>query len=315
MNPLLRSLAAPCRRALALLVLGLLLLRPASADEGAPASFPSPEEAAKAVAAACEADDPAALVRLFGRGSEDLVDTGDRASDVAARRRFVVLARQALRVEASADGRTAQLLVGHARWPFPVPLVKEAAGWRFDAVAAREEILARRIGANELSAIALCRAYGPAQRAYAEEDRDGDGCLEYAQRLRSTEGARDGLHWPTAEGEAPSPFGPLVAAAGVSLEDRRPGDPWKGYHFRILTQQGANAPGGAFAYLGPKGDMLGGYALLAWPAAYRSTGVMTFLVGREGRVLQKDLGPTTAEAVAALTSFDPDATWTLVPAE
>ncbi len=284
------------------------------AGEGRPTPFESPEQAGRAVAAACERGDRAALLAIFGADAQDLLDAGDAAAAAAAAERFAALARQALAVEPAADGRSSVLLIGHAAWPFPVPLVREEAGWRFDAGAARVEILARRIGANELSAIELCRAYGPAQRAYAAEDRDGDGCLEFAARLRSSEGARDGLWWPTAAGEAPSPFGPLVAAAGQDVQGHRPGDPWKGYHFRVLTRQGEHAPGGAYDYRGPKGDLLGGCALIAWPAAWRKSGVMTFLVGREGRVLQQDLGEATAEAVARIEAFDPGPGWTPVGA-
>lgn len=296
------------------LLLGVAAVRVDAGDPG-PRTFPTPEAAARAVAAACEADDAATLVALLGAGSEDLVTTGDPTADRGARRRFAALARQAVRAEPSADGATTTLVIGHGAWPFPVPLVREGAAWRFDAAAARAEILARRIGEDELAAIALLRAYGPAQRAYAAEDRDGDGCLEFARRLRSSEGARDGLWWPTKAGEPPSPFGPMVAAAGVSPEEHVAGDPWKGYRFRVLTRQGDHAPGGAFDYAGPRGDLIGGAALVAWPATYRVTGVMTFVVGREGRVYQKDLGADTSAAAGAIAAFDPDPSWREVTAD
>lgn len=276
--------------------------------------FATPRAAGDALVAACEAADAVeALVGVFGSDALDLVRTADGAADRLYRRRLAALGRQ--RVEVRETGDAAVLLVGHALWPFPVPLVRSGSAWRFDLEAGRREIAARRVGRNELEAIAVLRAFPAAQRAYASVDRDGDGVLEYARRLVSTPGTRDGLYWETAGADdVESPFGPLVEAAGEYGVERDAGSPWFGYRFKVLTRQGASAPGGAYDYLGPKGDLLGGYALLAWPADHRLLGVMTFVVGREGRVHQKDLGPATAELAPTIEVYDPDETWTPVPA-
>jgi hypothetical protein len=277
-------------------------------------TFETPRAAGDALVAACEAADAqAALVGIFGAEALDLITTADEAYDTTSRRQLAALARQQLDV--SETGDTATLVIGFSAWPFPVPLVRSAGAWRFDLVAGRREILARRIGRNELEAIALLKAYPDAQRAYAAVDRDGDGALEFARRLASTPGTHDGLYWETSKpDEEASPFGPLVAAAGEYGAERKAGAPWFGYRFKVLTKQGAHAPGGAYDYTGPKGDMLGGFALVAWPAEYRKLGVMTFMVGREGRVLQADLGEKTADLAAAIDAFDPDASWTAADA-
>lgn len=275
-------------------------------------TFESPRAAGDALVTACEAADAqAALVGIFGSEAIDLIATADEAYDTTSRRQLAALARQKLDVSETGDSAT--LVIGFSAWPFPVPLVRAAGAWRFDLAVGRREILARRIGRNELEAIALLKAYPDAQRAYAAVDRDGDGTLEFARRLASTPGTHDGLYWETAKpDDEASPFGPLVAAAGEYGAERRPGAPWFGYRFKVLSKQGANAPGGAYDYVGPKGDMLGGFALVAWPAEYRKLGVMTFVVGREGRVFQKDLGEKTADLATAIDSFDPDASWTAV---
>jgi hypothetical protein len=276
-------------------------------------SFDTPEAAGKALLEACDAADaPAAILAILGDGAKDLVSTADAAADAVVRKQVAALARQGLAVEANGDKAT--LSLGLARWPFPIPLTRSGGAWRFDLDAGREEVLARRIGRDELQAIAVMRAYPDAQRVYASADRDGDGVLEHAQHLRSTPGSHDGLYWEAAAGEPTSPFGPFVAAAGEYGKQHEAGTPWYGYRFRVLTKQGANAPGGAYDYMGSKGDLIGGYALVAWPAEYRVGGVMTFVVGREGRVFQKDLGKDTATAAAALEAFDPDASWTAVEA-
>ncbi|MBW2421614.1 MAG: DUF2950 family protein, partial [Deltaproteobacteria bacterium] len=200
------------------------------------------------------------------------------------------------------------LLIGAKDWPFPVPLVHEEERWRFDTAAGLEEIADRRVGENETTAITVARVYGEAQEEYAREDREGDLVREYAQRLISTPGNRDGLFWPVDEGsdEEPSPFGPLIAEAREAQPDYERGEPFKGYFFEILTRQGSNPPGGEFDYI-INGNMIAGFGLVAFPADYGKSGVMTFVVSHQGAVFQKDLGP-----FAGMDRYDPDSSWTAV---
>jgi hypothetical protein len=208
------------------------------------------------------------------------------------------------------------LEAGHDYWPFPVPIVQKDSGWFFDTAAGKEEVLNRRIGGNELETLKVVRTYVQAQREYASRDRDGDEVLEYAQKIISTRGAKDGLFWsPEFDGEL-SPLGPLAADAateGYSKKGRNPDDgpqPFHGYLFKILTRQGKHAPGGKYDYV-INGNMIAGFALVAWPADYADSGVMTFIVNQQGRVYQKDLGPNTAKTAAALKAYDPDQTWSV----
>ena len=204
------------------------------------------------------------------------------------------------------------LVVGEEEWPFPIPIVKKGESWLFDTKAGKEELLNRRIGRNELNTIQTCLAYVDAQREYAMKDRDGDGLLAYAQKFWSTKGKKDGLYWEAKEGEEQSPLG-LGAARAVreGYTPRKPGDkpsPFHGYFYRILKAQGKNAPGGAYDYV-VKGKMIGGFALVAYPAEYGASGVMTFIVNHDGVVYEKDLGAETAKIASAMTKFDPDQTW------
>ena len=223
---------------------------------------------------------------------------------------FVAAAGKKLTFEEK-DGKVT-LVVGTEEWPFPVPLVQSGAKWHFDAVEGREEILARRIGRNELVAIRVCRDYAAAQVEYASKDRDGDKVREYAQHLISTAGTHDGLWWPAVEGGEASPLATELAPyreylanpSGVPV-------PFNGYFWRILTAQGEHAPGGAYSYV-INGNMIAGFALIGVPAVYRNTGVMTLVVSNHGTIYQKDLGPTTLEAAKAITTFDPDETWSEV---
>jgi hypothetical protein len=269
--------------------------------------FAQPDAALQAFIGALGTGDPARLGGLFGPEHMDEI-LGD--DPVAARADMAKVYADAERAAAlrPAGADRMVVVVGREAWPFPVPLVRDADGWRFDAAAGAEEIADRRIGRNELAAIEVMRAYVDAQREYASEDHGGDGVLEYAQRIASTGDKRDGLYWPTAEGEAPSPFGPFVAEAGGYLEGRQAGAPYHGYYFRVLTGQGPNAPGGAYGYV-INGHMVAGFAMLAWPATYDDTGVMSFLVGPNGVVLEADLGPDTAERARAITTYDPGPSW------
>jgi hypothetical protein len=265
--------------------------------------YQTPDEAAAALVAAAKAADRAAVMRVLGPGSADIVSSGDPVADVATRKRFIEAydAKHDVKMDAADK---AILIVGAQSWPFPIPLVRQDGKWRFDAAAGREEILLRRIGRNELRAIQASLAYVDAQQDYAEKDRGS-----YAQRIVSRAGKKDGLYWPAKEGEERSPLGELAARA--SAEGYVPGGqraPYHGYFFKILTRQGPNAPGGAMDYV-VRGNMIGGFALVAYPAEYKNSGVMTFLVNHRGQVFEKDLGPNTARLAAGMTAFDPDNTW------
>jgi hypothetical protein len=255
-----------------------------------------------------KAHDVKSIYRVLGPGSDKLIFTGDKVADQQMRERFRRIRRLA---EDRAEGDAKAIpLTGENESPFPFPLVKGSKGWTFDAKAGAEEIVNRRIGENELFAIKTCLAYGDAQQEYAEADRDGDRLVEYAQKFRSREGKRDGLFWPTNEGEPLSPLGPLAAqvkSEGYSAKDANPA-PVHGYFYRILTSQGKDAPGGAYDYM-VKGNMIGGYALVAYPARWGASGVMTFICNHDGVVYEKNLGEQSADVASKMTLFNPDASW------
>lgn len=297
----------------AALVLVLAAALPTAAGAAGQRTFATPESAVDALAAALQANDEAALVALVGDRHRSLVSTGDRAVD-AARHAEAAAALTTFRAldERGPDRRV--LLMGAQAWPLPIPLVREGGAWRFATEEGVEEILNRRIGANERNAIHVLRAYLGAQRAYASRDRDGDGVLQYAQKLASTPGRRDGLYWPAAEGaegDEASPFGPLIAQSATYFAGHRQGDPYRGYHFRILTRQGSYAAGGAYDYV-INGRMVAGFAMAATPAVHGQTGVMSFIVNQNGKVFEKDLGAGSARAAQTLTSFDPGPGWKAV---
>jgi len=284
-----------------------------------PRTFETPQAGADALVAAAAKNDDDALRAIFGPEGKDLVQDGSDPVVHAQRRGFVKAARMKLDLSTRED-RSVELVVGPHDWPFPVLLVKNDAGrWFFDAADGLEEILARRIGKNELDAIEVARAYVDAQRAYAAADRDGDEVREYARRIVSTPGTHDGLYWPVDpdSDEESSPLGPAL----VSFQDhvRNPANahvPFGGYYWKILEGQGEHAPGGAFSYV-INGNMIAGFALVGVPALHRKTGVMTFIVNNQGKVCQKDLGEKSLEIVEAMKVYDPDETWTRVeePAE
>jgi len=273
--------------------------------------YDSPQRAVDALIAAVRADQTADLIRIFGPEGKPLVYSGDPVADGNDRDKFVAAYDEMNKVVAEGSDR-AVLVIGKDSWPFPIPLVKQGESWRFDTKAGAEEILDRRIGRNELSAIEVCRAYVDAQREYASRDHRGDGLLEYAQHFMSRSAKQDGLYWPVPMGEAPSPMGPLVASAraeGYPAGDAHAKrEPYHGYYYRILKQQGKNAPGGAHDYV-VEGRMIGGFALVAFPAQYGASGVMTFIVNQDGVVYQKNLGPDTATIAPQMTEFDPDPSW------
>jgi hypothetical protein len=269
-------------------------------------SFSTPGEAASALAASVKSGIPKEMLRVLGSGGADIIESGDDVADVEARQRFTGAydAKHSILLEGD---KKATIILGNDDFPFPVPLMRKKAGWEFDTAAGRLEILYRRIGRNELDAIQTCLAYVDAQNEYADKDR-GEGAGVYAQRIVSTTGKKDGLYWPSADGEA-SPLGELAAQA--SADGYKVGTvrvPYHGYYFRILTQQGPNAPGGTLNYV-IRGKMIGGFALIAWPAEYGNSGVMTFVVNHTGTVYQKDLGDYTMKLVQRMNWFDPDQTW------
>lgn len=275
-------------------------------------SFATPEAAVQGLIAALEDNDETALVGIFGDRHKNLVITGDAASDAARRAESAALLTSfhALK-ERGEDHRV--LLMGPQAWPVPIPLVRDNGAWRFATEQGAEEMLNRRIGANERSAIVVLNAYLDAQRQYALRDRNGDGVLEYAQKLASTPGKTDGLYWPAdaSKGEEMSPLGPLIAESSAYLAGHRRGDAYRGYHFRILPRQGRSAAGGAYSYL-INGRMLGGFAMVAFPADHGESGVMSFIVSHDGKIFEKDLGSNTAAVAENLTTFDPGAGWQLL---
>ena len=283
-------------------------IKAAQGSEGI--AFPSAQAGVEKFVAASRANDTAALDKILGPEGRDIVHSGDAQADKNALGRFVA-AYDAGHKLASAGPTKATLTVGSDEWPLPVPLVKGADGWRFDTAAGKEELLARRIGRNELITIDACKAFVDAQREYASSDR-GDGILDYAQRFMSTPGKKDGLYWPAKAGEPQSPLGPLFAkaqAAGYAPGASGKPQPFNGYYFRILQGQGPAAKGGAYSYLA-HGKMMGGFALIATPATYGVSGVMTFMVNQDGQVFQKDLGPNTRAVATQIKTFDPGPGWT-----
>jgi Protein of unknown function (DUF2950) len=270
--------------------------------------FATLEEAGTALVNALRSGDKKAILGVLGPEGAGLVSSGDPVADRRGRDAFVAKYDERHRFEGG--GGKVTLFVGKDDFPLPIPLVPDGPEWRFDTVAGKEEILNRRIGQNELNTIQVCLAIVDAQREYYVRDPDRDGVLQYAQKFASTPGRRDGLHWPTRPGEPPSPLGGLVARAR-SEGYRRPNDapaPYWGYYYRILNAQGKDAPGGAYSYL-THGRMMGGFAVVAYPAQYGASGVMTFLVNHDGVVYQKDLGPGTATLARQMAAFNPDATW------
>jgi len=297
------------RRNLSYLVLALALGAGWACKSTAQAGFATPEAALTELADAIGTHDDARADRLFGEGGRELLQSGDEVADREDAQRVQGYIREKIAFE-EPDANTRIALLGKDAWPFPIPLVRGDGGWRFDVESGLEEIANRRIGRNELSTLATLHAYVDAQREYASEGHDGEPPV-FARKVFSSEGKHDGLYWPTAQGEPESPLGPLVAeAAGAGYaHSEEEVQPFHGYFYRVLLEQGSNAPGGAKSFVDGKGHMTGGYAMVAWPAKHGMSGVMTFLVGTQGIVYQKDLGDDTDAAVAKLKSFDPDASW------
>jgi hypothetical protein len=292
------------------LILAAALLH--AAPQAGDRTFASPQEAGAALLAAAEHNDTAALMRVLGAGSKDIVESGDPAEDKSSRAQFTERARARMKVEIEpGNPDRAVLVVGENDWPFPVPLLRRSGRWHFDADRGRIEILARRVGRNEIVAIDVCRGYVEAQMEYAARDRNAAGMLQYAQRIVSAPGKMDGLYWAGESGLVPKAF--ADAAAAMSAEGKKP-EPYHGYYFRILKAQGPDAQGGALDYV-VKGQMIGGFAMAAYPAEYGVSGVKTFLVNHLGVVYEKDLGPPTETLARQLIRFNPDKTWKAVVGE
>jgi hypothetical protein len=304
----------------------------AAASASAQATYASPEEALQALVAAAKDKDRSALAKLFGPDYDQLL-SGDEVEDNKDLSDFADAVQESAQLQKVNDNKYT-VTVGKDNWPTPVPLVQKDGKWLFDTKAGLDEVINRRVGENELSAITTCRAYAVAQwEYYTEGDWDHDSVAEYAQKLLSTPGKHDGLYWETPEGENPSPLGKLIAAAsaegyvsgqespdaagkGGSKKEQTAFDraPYHGYYFKILTRQGSHAPGGKYGYI-INGNMIAGYALVAYPDKWGNSGVMTFIVNQQGRVYQKNLGPNTGKLAAAMTEYNPDPSWKLAPTE
>ena len=283
---------------------GLMALTLLSSVAQAQQSFPTPEDAAAALAAAVKSG-PSDILKVLGKAADDIVSSGDEVADADTRQRFTSMYDTKHSVK-TVGNKKASLMLGPDDFPFPIPLVNTKTGWEFDTDEGRIEVLYRRIGRNELDAIQTALAFVDAENEYADKDR-GEGVGVYAQRIVSTPGKKDGLFW--RDDSDPSPLGALAAEA--SAEGYRTGEgpaPYHGYYFRVLKGQGSDAPGGAFNYV-VKGKMIGGFAVLAYPARYGASGIMSFMVNHEGVVYEKNLGRKTADLAAKITSFDPDASW------
>jgi hypothetical protein len=276
-------------------------------------SFVSPDDAATAFAKSLRENNEGKLMKILGPDAKELVSSGDEVRDRLGREKFVEAYDQQHRIDTESDKKI--LVVGKNDWPFPIPIVQEDGKWMFDTANGKEEILNRRIGKNELDTIQTMLAIVDAEREYAMKDHDGDGIRKYAQKFKSDPGKENGLYWDTKEGEQPSPLGPLAAKARqegyFEKKSSEKPSPYHGYFYRILTAQGTHADGDAFDYI-VNGKMIGGFAVVAYPAEYGNSGVMTFMVNHDGVVYQKDLGDDTEQKAKAMEQFDPDETWTKV---
>jgi hypothetical protein len=301
------------KRVVPIAVLGLgFLCVPSCTKTPAQTKFATPDEAATALLQALKTDNLEKLQAIFGRDALEASASGDPVSDRRDREVLALAMEQSWRWAPHGADRK-ELIIGDEQWPFAAPLVKTDNQWQFDSEAGKEEVLARRIGRNELGVIDLCRAYVDMQKEYASQPHDGKPEGLFAQRLRSTPGHQDGLYWVTKPEEEPSPLGDVAAeAAAEGYDPNKPeSSAFWGYHYRILTAQGPAAPGGKRNYL-VDGNMTGGFALLAYPVKYASSGVMTFMISQDGVVFERDLGADTATTVTGLTEYDPDESWTAV---
>jgi len=285
-----------------------------SAQDAKQEKFKSPEDAFGALLAAAKNNDAVKLLAILGPQGKDIISSGDAVADSNARKRFVAAAEEAVKYS-KLDDNTILAATGKDECSFPIPIVRSGQEWIFSTEEGKQEILNRRIGKNEFSTIDVVQSYVQAQREYASKDRDGSGVKQYAQRFVSHAGKKDGLIWQAEAGQESSPLGPLFAkASDEGYTPRKPGEkhkPYHGYYFRILKSQGSNAPGGELDYI-INGKMTAGFGLLAYPAEYGVSGIMTFMVNQQGIVYEKDLGLKTEDIAKATTKYDPDETWKTV---
>jgi hypothetical protein len=295
-------------RGICLTLAGAVLIATlAACSKAPPGTYATPEEALQELGKHAGSGDAEKTKEMFGADALDLFDSGDPVADHEDALRVKAMIQEKVAFQ-DLDEKTKAAVIGNEEWIFPLPLVLEDGRWRFDTATGREELLNRRIGRNELLALASLHAYVDAQREYFTKGRDGKPAA-YARRFRSTEGKHDGLFWPVAEGEEESPLGPLYAeAAHEQLENAEP-QPFNGYYFRILEAQGKSAPGGERSYLDKKGRLTRGFAAIATPSKYGNSGIMTFLVNQQGIVFQKDFGAESEKAAAAINAYDPDESW------
>lgn len=273
-------------------------------------SYSSPEEAVNGLIAAVRANDTMAMLAILGQGSKEMISSGDAVADRTGREKFLKSYDEKNNLQQGPEDKWV-LSVGNDNWPMPIPVVKKGALWQFNPQEGQQEILNRRIGRNELQVMNVLHAYVDAQHEYASKDCSGGGKVEFAQRLISTKGRHDGLYWEATDGEEESPLGPLVAQAAEEGYSNADLSPFHGYYFRILTGQGSHAEGGAYDYV-VKGKMILGFAILAYPAEYKNSGVMTFIVNQEGIIYEKNVGRDSKQKSEAMKLFDPDQTWNMV---
>ena len=292
------------------LLVALAVVGGCATKEAAPAqtTFTTPEDAVVALVDALKANDSAELSSILGPDGKKILSSGDEVADEQAREVFLTAYKE--KAELNTEGDHTVLSIGVEEWPVPIPLVKAGSDWRFDTAAGLKEVLFRRIGNNELSTIQLCKAYVEAQKEYASKGHDGKAKGIYAQKFSSSTGKHDGLFWQSEDLNDQSPLGDLAAQAANDGYTRSEGTPTPlyGYYFRILTSRGASAPGGAFNYL-VNGEMQKGFAMIAYPAEYKNSGVMTFIIDDKGTTYQKDLGTETAKVAAEISVYDPDHSW------
>ncbi len=307
MNVLKQFFQSTAQRRLVLALTFTMPLAINAADIGK--TFATPEEAVSALVAAASTQDTNALRDIFGPATAD-IENPDRVQAANEVDAFTAALNQTNRIVRESESKCV-LEVGEKFWPFPIPVVKQDGQWFFDTEAGKDEILNRRIGENELATLQVVRGYVEAQREYAAKDRDGKEVLKFAQKIISSPDMKDGLYWPPELDGEISPLGPLAADAAAEGYGKTPGterQPFHGYFFKILTRQGNHTPGGKYNYV-INGNMIGGFALVAWPAEHGESGIMTFIVNQQGRVYQKDLGPDTAKIAEAMKVYDPDKTW------
>jgi len=302
----------------ALLITSVIFPRSSFAQQNSATQqvFPTPEAAVTAMVSATKADDMKALSSILGPDSGDVLSSGDPVADNNARDGFVSRYTEMHRLAYDDNGRVI-VYIGAGNWPLPIPLVKRDSGWVFDTAAGKDELLYRRVGRNELFTIDVLNNLADAQEEYASDSRDGEPAGQFAEKILSDSGKQNGLYWEAPNGQPESPIGPLVAKAaaeGYKRGENESPTPFHGYYYKILTKQGRNAPGGAMNYL-VKGKMTKGFAFIAWPADYRSSGVMTFMINQDGVVVQKDLGAETTKLASDITQYNPDKTWQELDAE